>query len=322
MRVELVHDDGHLVAAGDVDVLGEGVALDALAGGVGRIAEQDGTDATADRLEFEGVGTHCGLVGIAVEIDARSDALEQTQSLLVRGVVGREEADLWCEEAGKRVSMVGGNGSQTLQQEETEQAAYLCIGKNCHDAGEAGTATRHDAHIVGSVLTLPALPVQRVVIIGNLVAQLPDAGVGSILDIIRINRQLEAARRGTVNIARLRRPLAHVGPRRVGRREAVLSGPGGGVDDAGLLDVAEHGKLRVAGANLQFFADRLGLLGGIAMVLDVHVVRGADGLLVMLLGGGQGAARAGSSGRGHAGTMEERIYMLESARERNERIYA
>ena len=186
---------------------------------------------------------------------------------------------------------------------------YLRIGKNRHDAGQSRPSAGDDANIFGGILTLPALPVQRVVIRGDLVSELPNTHVRCILDVIGINRQLEAARRGAVDGARLRRPLAHVGPRRVGRRESVLRGPGGGVDDAGLLDVSEHGELGVARSDVQLLADGLGLLGGIAMVLDVHVVSGADGLLVVLFrqgAGGRGAGRAGSSGSGHAGI----IYIL------------
>ena len=176
---------------------------------------------------------------------------------------------------------------------------YLRIGKNRHDAGQSRPSAGDDANIVGGILTLPALPVQRVVIRGDLVSELPNTHVRCILDVIGINRQLEAARRGAVDSARLRRPLAHVGPRRVGRRESVLRGPGGGINHTSFFDVAEHGKLRMAGADVQLLADGIGLLGGIAMVLDVHVVSGADGLLVVLFrqgAGGRGAGRAGSSG--------------------------
>lgn len=65
----------------------------------------------------------------------------------------------------------------------------------------------------------------------------------------------------------------------------MLASTGGGINDARLFDVAKHGELRMVGRDVQLFADGLGLGRCLVVILDVHLISGADGLVVMLPGG-------------------------------------
>ena len=65
--------------------------------------------------------------------------------------------------------------------------------------------------------------------------------------------------------------------------------------------VAEHGELRMVRRYMQLLADGLGLGRCLVMILEVHFVRRANGLVVMLLlggdiGGGCAAFRTESAG--------------------------
>jgi hypothetical protein len=79
------------------------------------------------------------------------------------------------------------------------EESYLCVAKNRHDASNASSTPRNDAHVVGGVLALLSFPVEVVVIFGYFLAEFPDANCGCVLDLIEWDVEVEAAGRCAFN---------------------------------------------------------------------------------------------------------------------------
>ncbi len=123
MRIELIHEERYSKFTRDRNVPLELVPLEALPRGIGGIGQKHGAEATPRGLEAKLVAAHEGLVQIAMEEWTRSDAREQTQSLLICRVIGGKVSDL--------------DGSQCG-----------------HDASQAGSSAGDHAHVLASVLRL------------------------------------------------------------------------------------------------------------------------------------------------------------------------
>jgi hypothetical protein len=179
---------------------------------VAGVGEQQRRQAAAEDLPAQ-VADGEGVAALAFQQDGDGgEEAEDVEQLLVGGVIREEVPEVDVPE--------GGGG-----------------------AGEGGPAAAGDGDVLGRVLGGHAAAVEAVVEVGDGLAELPDAGDGGVLVVVRVNGDGLDAGRAAGERAGLGHALAEVAPalRLPGEAEAV--GLGGDEDHARLRDGAEAAGL-------------------------------------------------------------------------------
>ena len=170
------------------DPLRELVALDQLAGRVAGVAAEERLQAASHQLARAARRSRCGSRRArAVQDRDRDEALERAEQLLVGGVVGNE-------------------------------VPHVDLAQRCGQAGHGGAAAGRDAHVLDGVLRAPATAIDRVVEIGNALAQRLNAADGGVLVVAGRQQDLLAAGRRAGDGAALR---ARPGPGSTTARDAA-----------------------------------------------------------------------------------------------------
>mmetsp|Transcript_14359 Transcript_14359/g.27266 ORF Transcript_14359/g.27266 Transcript_14359/m.27266 type:complete len:272 (-) Transcript_14359:173-988(-) len=241
MRVKLIHDERDLVFSRDADVFTEIIALEGLAGRVGRVGEHDSAEAPAHGLELKLVGRHESVIDVAMQEHGRGYALEQAKGLLVGSVVRIEVSDCGVTHDG-------------------------------HDSRNASSPPWNNAYVSSGILALFALSIKMVVIIRNSFSQFRDSRRGCIFYFMVWDMHFILSRWGSEDGTCLWCTLAHICPSRVFRIvESVFLGSGCGKDDSGLLSGLEHWEC-ISRRGFVFLLGHLFYTPGVILViLPVHL---------------------------------------------------
>src|SRR5690606_6144836 len=116
---------------------------------------------------------------------------------------------------------------------------HVDVAERGRDPRQRHSSPTRYAHILVGVLAPLPLPVEKIVQVGDLLAQHHLPGNGAILLVAGVNRKLFDAGRRTRQWPRLRRTLPQIGPFGAVIAKATLRGPVHHVDDPGAWHLTE-----------------------------------------------------------------------------------